>query len=98
VGGAPLRIFGGDFVQGFGTWTPAVWGERFFDNSINELLFGARGVEARINALAEELAATPPGGERVATMPLYVLNYIWDGDELTAAQLAKARRRNTLAT
>jgi hypothetical protein len=45
-------------------------------------LAGSPGVGAR---LAEAVAAAAAGG--LSCMPLYILNYIWDGDELCAADL-----------
>ena len=95
TGNAAMHVFG-DFLSGANS-TCTVWGRRSGHDVIHiptastahipSFLFGGSGVQQLINDLAEALAATEPLEDGVASMPLYVLNYIWDLDELTQAEL-----------
>ena len=98
---AAERVFGAfskGFVDGHATWTSGVWGDRFSGTEgaarLCGFLYGGSGVQESIRAFAAELTAAP-AGEHVAWMPMYILNYIWDGDELTKAQMAKEDAEET---
>ena len=90
-----MHVFG-DFLSGANS-TCTVWGGRSGHDGIHiptastahipSFLFGGSGVQQLIRDLAEALATTEPLEDGVASMPLYVLNYIWDLDELTQAEL-----------
>ena len=92
---AAMHVFG-DFLSGANS-TCTVWGGRSGHDGIHiptastahipSFLFGGSGVQQLIRDLAEALATTEPLEDGVASMPLYVLNYIWDLDELTQAEL-----------
>ena len=82
---APQRMFGCGFTRGFqgghATWTPAVWGDQYGDD-LSPYLYGGIDVQARIGAIAASASDADSPSPHVVTMPLYVLAYIWDGDEL----------------
>ena len=85
---APQSVFGGGFTGGFvhghATWTMDVWGSKYGDRPLASYMYGGEGVQARIMEYAAELGR---GDQHVGTMPLYVINYIWDGDELSTKDM-----------
>jgi len=100
--------FARGFVDGRATWSTEVWGERYEirndidgggapeeDPGLVAYLYGCRGAQKRIAALAAELDDADDECQRVAAMPLYVLTYIWDADELSEEDMHMANADET---
>ena len=73
-------------VDGMELWDRSVWGERFAQNSIESLLY-SNSIEAK--KTLKDFCNHVQDQNHVATIPLYVLNYIYDNDELTDDDLTK---------
>lgn len=83
---ATATVFGNGFAAGSGSWTPGVWGGHFSDSAIGDLLYGTEACRDHIRALVHRILEDRV---RVARMPFYILNYIWDQDELTREEMAE---------
>lgn len=82
------------FVEGTATWDTSVWNFAADSdvvpiNGLAPFLYGGTGVQKRIGDLAKNLeSGIPPyNPSKICSMPLYTLNYIWDGDELDQTDL-----------
>ena len=66
----------------------AVWGAQF-TGTYHDYVYGGQNARVRLAQLAESLSSPAAvAAAAAATMPLYVVTYIWDGDEMSDTELA----------
>lgn len=92
---AAMSVFNNGFMGGIvdkkETWSRMVWGEQFGELTVEDLLYGGSvSVQERIRTFSHRLLGAKE--ERmVGTIPLYIMNYIFDGDELSDTKMKETK-------
>lgn len=75
--------FLGGIVEGTESWTRSVWGEKFTQNTIESLLYSdSSAVQEYMKGFSVKLLNSENERDKIETVPLYMICYIFDCDEL----------------